>query len=99
MENNGSKKSKQLGMPFGTASARLKKSLMFRMAQKLGEDVCFKCGKRILNLDEFTIEHKAPWLDRGPQLFWDLDNIAFSHAKCNRADRPIRKGSKTTGWG
>jgi type II secretory ATPase GspE/PulE/Tfp pilus assembly ATPase PilB-like protein len=81
---------KQLGMPYGTATHRLKRSVMLMLLQRLSEDVCHVCGDR---LDEtYTIEHKLPWEGRDTSLFWDLDNIAFSHAKCNtphvRGKRP-----------
>jgi len=39
--------------------------------------------------ENFTIEHKVPWLDSEDpvKMFFDLDNIAFSHHKCNVAER------------
>lgn len=36
-----------------------------------------------MSADDLSIEHKAPWLHRDSALFWDLDNIAFSHLACN----------------
>ena len=80
---SNTKKSKQLGMPIGTASARLRKNIMFSMAKELKRDICFHCKNKIESLEEFSIEHKVPWLDNDPKLFWDLDNIAFSHLSCN----------------
>jgi len=79
------KKTEQLGMPYGTASGRLLKRLLLRMAQDLHRDMCFRCGKRIETVEEFSIEHKKDWLDVSVDLFWDLDNIAFSHRVCNVA--------------
>ena len=73
----------QLGMPFGTATARLRKSILFQLLKKLKENVCFKCGEEILVIGDLSIEHKQPWENRDPKLFWDLDNIAFSHLRCN----------------
>lgn len=89
------KKAQQLGMKFGTASNRLRKSVMFMLVQRCGLDVCHRCGEKILNEADLTIEHKQPWLDVDPRLFWDLNNIAFSHHRCNVADarRPNRKYS------
>lgn len=81
-------KASQLGMPWGTASGRLKKILLFRCLQKLNEDVCFKCTSKIVKVEDLTIEHKKPWLHVDTKLFWDLENIAFSHTWCNRPDRP-----------
>lgn len=84
--NNNQRKAAFLGIPYGTACGRLRKMLMFRFAQELGYDECFSCGEKIESVEEISIEHKEPWLDRenGVDLFWDLDNIAFSHARCNR---------------
>ena len=84
-------KTVHLGMPYGTAMHKLRKNLVFHMAQRLGEDFCFKCGTRIETAEELSIEHKAAWLHGDEALFWDMDNIAFSHRVCNRPDRPVGK--------
>lgn len=91
------KKSDQLGMSYGSASHRLRKIILFKLLQDAGLDVCFQCGKRILKIEELSIEHKIPWLDSEDPvaLFFDLGNIAFSHLKCNTANRrsnPVNKG-------
>lgn len=81
-------------MPQGTASNKLKKSLMFSMIVKLELDICFQCGRKINTCDEMSVEHKIPWLhSKDPKaLFFSLDNIAFSHLKCNiGAARPVNK--------
>lgn len=85
MTNSNRKKTIQLRMSNGRAQHILRKMIMFQMIQKLGKDICFQCGKKIENIDELSIEHKIPWLDsENPiELFFDLDNIAFSHLKCN----------------
>ena len=80
-------KHKFLGMPYGTASNRLKKMIMFSLLKKLHKDKCFRCGKKIETIDELSIDHKKPWLYVSTELFWDLDNIANSHTKCNRPHR------------
>lgn len=58
---------------------------MFELAKKCNMDTCFRCGKRIDSIDDFTIDHKESWLlgDDPAQLFYSIENIAFSHAKCN----------------
>jgi hypothetical protein len=76
-------KEKQLGMALGTACHRLRMLIMFRLIQRLREDVCFKCKNKILSAKECSIEHKTDWQNNDTSLFWDLDNIAFSHRKCN----------------
>lgn len=77
------KKSEQLGMPFGTASNRLRKELLFSLLQKYDICNCYRCGSLINSSNELSIDHKIPWLDNSPELFWDLNNIAYSHLKCN----------------
>ncbi len=85
MKNNNIKKTEQLGMPFGTASHRLRKTILFSLVKKLKENYCFQCGAEIENEEQLSIEHKVPYLDsEDPKnLFFDLDNIAFSHLNCN----------------
>lgn len=83
MDKSNRTKAKQLGMPYGTAKAKLVKALMFKMAKRLNEDICFQCKEPILTIRELSIEHKIPWLHGDNKLFWDLDNIAFSHLSCN----------------
>lgn len=41
--------------------------------------------KKINTVDELSIEHKEPWenSDNPKELFFNLDNISFSHLKCN----------------
>lgn len=87
MSTSSERKATFLGMPFGTANARLRKMILFRLIQKCGEDVCFKCGMKIEHVNDLSIEHKEPWEGRSIDLFWDLDNIAFSHIRCNLPHR------------
>ena len=79
------KKQKQLGINPSTAAHRLRKSILFNFAKRLDLNWCYQCGTEIENIDRFTIEHKTPWLDspNPKELFFSLDNIAFSHASCN----------------
>lgn len=92
------KKNDQLGMPFGTANNRLRKAILLNLLKKLNENICFQCGKTINDVDQLSIEHKVAWLDNDPALFWDLDNIAFSHLSCNisAADRSFSVGNVRT---
>lgn len=97
------KKSEQLGMPFGTASNRLRKLVLFELLRKYSENVCFQCYRTIETVEDLSIEHKVPWLDNNPDLFWDLDNVAYSHISCNigAARRPNKKegqGPEGTMW-
>lgn len=83
-------KERTLGMPLGTANNRLKKSIIFNLLQKLNALSCFRCSKEILTADDMTTDHKIEWEGVSSELFFDVNNIAFSHVKCNR---PKTKGS------
>lgn len=93
MKTSNNKKADQLGMPIGTASHKLRKSIIFNLLKKNNENFCFQCGTEIETEKELSIEHKVPYLDsENPvDLFFDLDNIAFSHLNCNiKAARQTR---------
>lgn len=81
------KKHNQLGMNPSTAQGRLVKDILWSLVVKTKQNHCCKCGKEMTRAT-FSIEHVIPWLDsENPlQLFFDLDNIAFSHLSCNIAD-------------
>ena len=85
MSNSNKKKADQLGMPIGTAANRLRKQFMFRLLRETGKDTCFQCSKQIESVRDLSIEHIVPWLDSSDpvETYFDLDNIAFSHLKCN----------------
>lgn len=87
------KKAALLGMPIGTATGRLRKSLMYSLADKLGLLTCHRCAEQICTEESLSIEHKVAWesADDPVKMFFDLDNIAFSHLSCN-----IREASKPT---
>lgn len=87
-QKSNSVKAGFLGMPYGTAMGRLRKMVVFDLLKRHGENVCFRCARPIENVDALSIEHKQPWLNVDTKLFWDLENLAFSHLTCNRPDRP-----------
>jgi len=74
---------KFLGMHLATAVGRLRKMIMFNLLEQLNKDFCFRCGERIEYVKDLSIDHKKFWMGVDKALFWDLDNIAFSHLKCN----------------
>jgi len=78
------KKKRQLGMNPSTASHRLIKDIMWDLIQKTNQDTCCKCDE-IMTRENFSIEHVIPWLDSEDPigLFFDLNNIRFSHLSCN----------------
>ena len=79
------KKNEQLGMPFGTASGRLRKLILFALLKETNKNICFQCKKEILSIEELSIEHIVPWIDseNPKELFFSMDNISFSHLSCN----------------
>ena len=93
------RKAATLGMPHGTASNRLRKAIMYKYIRLANEHFCFKCGAEIESVDDLSVEHKLPWEGVSAELFFDLDNIAFSHVQCNRPDRARQKWlNKTEGY-
>jgi hypothetical protein len=86
---------RQLGMNPSTASNRLNKQLLFTLGKKLDMQWCFHCGAEIESVKEMSVEHKIPWLysEDPVSLYFDLDNIAFSHKSCNygAARKPTKK--------
>jgi hypothetical protein len=84
VESRAQRVAKQLGMSQGSAVHKLRKSLLFEYVSKANDNVCFVCGDMIEKVEDFSIEHKKPWENRDPVLFWARDNIAFSHLSCNR---------------
>lgn len=84
----------QLGVNASTASNRLVKDILFNFVTQAGH-VCYRCGKPLTRAT-FSIEHKIPWLHSAEPsaLFFDLDNIAYSHIKCNVENKRLRTNSK-----
>ncbi len=87
------KKQNQLGMNPSTASGRLVKDVLYSLVVQTDQNNCYQCGLP-MSRDTFSIEHKEPWLDSEDPLglYFDLNNISFSHHSCNvAAARKVRK--------
>lgn len=95
--NSNIRKSEFLGIPHGTAQSKLRKMILFQLLKRLNENFCFQCGAEIERVEDLSIEHKKPWLNESIDLFWDLDNIAFSHLSCNSGAARVRKRVVTHG--
>ena len=94
-------KEDRLGDKWGTANNTLRKSVMFMLVKKCQMDDCYRCGKKIRQLNDFTVDHKQNWLyaTNPAKTFFDVSNIAFSHKGCNYAKRgSTRRLSKTSGY-
>lgn len=74
-----------LGMLPATAMSRLRKIVLFNQLKKHGENVCVRCKQEIEFSEQLSIEHIEPWEEKenSVDLFWNLNNIAFSHLRCN----------------
>lgn len=81
------KKKEQLGMNPSTASGRLVKDVLWSLIVKTKQDICCKCNNSMTR-ETFSIEHVKPWLDSDDPvgLYFDLENISFSHLSCNISD-------------
>ena len=90
-------KSAILGLNVSTASQRLRKLILWQLIVETGKDYCFQCGERIEDVDDLSIEHKEPWQSAAdPKAsFFDLENIAFSHLRCNVDAAVSANGAKT----
>ncbi len=79
------KRDKQLGKPFTSCRAVLDRLILFNLLKRLEENFCYRCEKEIKSVNEFSVEHKISWVDSDnpKELFWSMDNIAFSHLSCN----------------
>ena len=88
------KKQNQLGMNPSTASHRLVKDTLWRLVIMSGLNSCYRCSKPMTR-DTFSIEHKVAWLDSDDPLglYFDQQNISFSHLRCNIKDSRTRDKS------
>lgn len=77
------RKTQILGVNFSTARARLERDLLFKLATDAGHR-CHRC-QEALTRDNFSVDHKVNWsTSPDPKaMFFDLENIAFSHHRCN----------------
>lgn len=85
MESVSEKRARLLGMSYGTATNQLRKMLLYECVKMLGADNCYRCGTKILDIREFSIEHTIPWqgTENPKKAFFDLSKIAYSHLGCN----------------
>src|SRR5665213_2764868 len=93
--NGNQRKAETLGMNASTANSLLRRNIIFELltgTRWMDWGVCYRCGDAIMSPEELSIEHKQPWEGRenGKKLYWDLDNVDFSHKRCNRPDEPYK---------
>lgn len=68
------------------------KDVLWSLIVKTEQNNCCKCGEE-MSRETFSIEHLEPWLDSEDPigLYFELENIGFSHLRCNVEDRRIEK--------
>ena len=93
MSSSAKRKSEKLGMPYGTARNKLVKSLLWSFICRQKQNYCHQCGSEILSIDDLSIEHIEPWENsiNPVKLYFDIDNIAYSHLSCNSSARILPK--------
>lgn len=78
-----------LGADYGKLNHQLRSKFIFSLVQRTGRDICYRCGQKIESLDEFSIEHKESYVNKDSEtakkLYFDMNNITFSHLSCNCA--------------
>jgi hypothetical protein len=82
-----------LGLSFGAANHRLHRAVMWSLIEQCGRTDCFRCGSP-MDESTYSVDHREPWLGESVALFWDMQNIEFSHLRCNVDAR--RRGGPTT---
>ena len=50
-----------LGMPVGTAERKLRKAIIYELAQQLQKNNCLECGLAISDPDDFAVVHVEDW--------------------------------------
>lgn len=84
-----------LGMEFSKANRRLHQLYLFSLIQRANKDICYRCGNKIENAEDFSIEHKISWIGEekdNKDLYFNLSNICASHLNCNCAASQAYKG-------
>lgn len=75
----------KLDKSYGAAGTELRKRVIYHLAGKLGMLNCFRCKDEILDVADLSLDHKVPWRKAEDRVatFYDVENVAFSHLRCN----------------
>ena len=88
-KDNKRRKAALLGMPVGTAERKLRKAIIHELARQCGRNFCRWCRLEISDPEDLAITHVEDW-EEFPDQYFDLGNVALSHASC-AADRGGRR--------
>lgn len=69
-------------MPLGQANFRLWKKAVWGLLESLGMSDCFRCGSP-MSEQTYSLDHRLVWRGVSADLFWDAENIGWSHHACN----------------
>jgi hypothetical protein len=81
-----------LGMSPSAADRKLRKAIIYELAQQLGKNICLECRLPISDPEDLAIVHVEDWVD-GPS-FFDLANVALCHATCRAGRQDGRQGER-----
>jgi hypothetical protein len=81
-------------MPVGTAERKLRKAVIHELARQAGKNICRWCSLEISDPDEFALIHVEDW-EEFPDRYFDLGNVALSHASCAAARGGRRQGEES----
>ena len=82
------KETEVLGETAAKATRKLWKIFILDLARQAGRDKCFRCNLPIMDPEHLSLDHKQSWRYHSKELFWDLDNLALSHKRCNTPHTP-----------
>jgi hypothetical protein len=66
----------------GKASALLLRQTVWLLLVATDQGRCFRCGGE-MSLADYSLDHAEPWRGQDAALFWDPNNIHWSHKLCN----------------
>lgn len=78
-----------LGGNYPCLVLKLRRKVMFYLVKKLGLDICYRCGNKIEEEKELSLDHSEPWMYKSNalEIFMDETKIVFSHKSCNYRSR------------
>lgn len=87
-----------LGEPYSSANQKLHRMMIFKLLKEDNKNFCYRCKQEIKISKDLSIDHIEDWRpcngrEFKPELFLDMNNIMFSHFKCNAASAMAGKGS------
>jgi hypothetical protein len=90
-------KEQQLGDSQGNARNRLQSLLIVDLLNRLKINSCHRCGDAITP-DSLSFDHIQQWMSASDPVasFYSMDNIAFSHLRCNCRHTSGSHGKRTS---